>query len=338
MILFGRDLDKDVAVVAEIGVNHEGNVDVASRILAAAAKAGADAVKLQSYTPERYTSASDAERFARVSRVALDIAAHDRLAAEAKAIGIPLFSTPLSEDWVQPIAEFAPAIKIASGDLTFETVIRAAARTGKPVLLSTGCGVVDEIDRAVGWVRDEVGPKALNERLVLLHCVSGYPTPIEQANVRAVPFLKARYGLPVGYSNHVIGSEAVLAAAALGAAVIEVHVTDANLRETSSFRDHRLSFTGPELAALIQSIRGVKSALGDAAKTVQAAEAGNRDAIRKGIVAKHDLAAGVVLTDDDLLYARPATQFLAAERPTLIGRRLLRALRRGEIVPRDAVK
>ncbi|MBM3521124.1 MAG: hypothetical protein FJX63_10250, partial [Alphaproteobacteria bacterium] len=145
MKLFGRDLDTDIAVIAEVGVNHEGNVDVASSLLRAAAEAGADAVKFQSYTPERFISPSDAERFARVTRFGLDEHAHRHLAAEAAELGIAFLSAAISEDWVPLLAELSPAIKIASGDLTFEPVFRAAARTGKPVIISTGCGSAEEV-------------------------------------------------------------------------------------------------------------------------------------------------------------------------------------------------
>ena len=226
MRLFGKDLDREVAIVAEIGVNHEGDVDAALRLVRLAAEAGADAVKFQSYTPERYVSAADPERLARVRKFALDEAAHRRLAAEAAAAADRLFlERPRPKTWSRCSRELAPAIKIASGDLDFEPVIRAAAATGKPVILSTGAGTLDEIDRAVGWVRDEIGGADLAERLVLMQCVSAYPAPIEEASAAAVPFLRARYGVPVGYSNHVIGPEACYAAIALGASTIEVHFT-----------------------------------------------------------------------------------------------------------------
>src|SRR5262245_53736331 len=142
MNLFGCDLNKTVAVIAEIGVNHEGDVDVAARLVEAAARAGAHAVKFQSYTPERFISGADPERFARVTRFGLNEAAHRRLARISSDNGIAFFSSAITEDWVPLIAELGAAIKIASGDLTFEPVISAAAATGKPVILSTGAGTV----------------------------------------------------------------------------------------------------------------------------------------------------------------------------------------------------
>lgn len=334
MHLFGRDLEREVAVVAEIGVNHEGDPAVAEALVRAAAAAGADAVKFQTYTPERFASANDPARLARVTRFRLDEPTHRRLSEVARQSGISLFSTAVTEDVVAFLAELSPAIKIASGDIDFEAVVRAAARSGKPLILSTGNASIEEIDRAVSWCAEELGDR-LQDRLALLHCVSAYPAPIEQANVRSVPFLKARYGLTTGYSNHVLESEAVLAAVALGAQIVEIHVTD---RKTGrEFRDHALSFEPAELAALVRSIARVRASLGEDGKRVQAAEEPLRQLIRKGVVAARDLAAGTVLRDADLMYARPATEFTAAERPQLIGRRLLQDLKRGELIPRAAV-
>ena len=336
MHLFGKNLEEEVAVVAEIGVNHEGDADVAANLIRLAAEAGADAVKLQTYTPERYASASEPGRLARVTRFCLDEAAHRRLAEEAARRGVSFFSTALTEDAVDFLAGLCPVIKIASGDLTFEPTIRAAAATGKPVILSTGLGTVEEIDQAVAWFRDAAGPRGLSERLVLMHCVSAYPTPIEQANVRSIPFLKKCYGLTTGYSNHVLEGEAVLAAVALGAQLIEVHLTD---RKTGrDFRDHALSFEPSDLAALIESIARVRASLGSYGKERQPCELESLLVARKGVVAARDLPVGTLLGDDDLMYARPATEFAAAERVSLIGKTLTMATRRGELIARNAVK
>lgn len=333
MELFGVNLDHDVLVVAEIGVNHEGDELAARRLIELAAGAGAHAVKLQSYTPWRFASAADPERLARITRFGLDEAAHRRLAEHARAVGVPLFSTAVTEDWVPLLAELFPVIKIASGDLTFEPVIRAAARTGRPVILSTGGGTQAEVSAAVGWVQDEVGAAALRERLLVMHCVSAYPTPPEQANLLAIPALAESTGLRIGYSNHVLGADAPRAAIALGACAIEVHITDS--RDGRTFRDHELSLLPGELAALVadaprwRAMRGVKE------KRVMPVEADIIGVIRKGLVAARDLAEGTVLGEDDVAYARPATHLPAAERGTVLGRRLNRALTRGSPLQRD---
>lgn len=336
MKLFGRDLSTEVAVIAEIGVNHEGDPDVALSLLREAARAGADAVKFQSYTPERFASASDPARLQRVRRFALDEATHCRLSDEAAALGVAFFSTAVTEDWVPLLAELGEAIKIASGDLDFAPVIRAAIRTGRKVIISTGAGDVEDVDRAVAWCREEVGAELLPERLAILHCVSAYPAPIEQANLASIPFLSQRYGLPIGWSNHVLGPDAVIAAVALGAQIVEMHFTDR--REGREFRDHALSFEPAEFSAAIKSIRGVRQGLGQAGKTLQPCEADLRWIIRKGVVAACPLVAGTRLTADHLMYARPATEFPSAKLETLIGAVLLKDVAPGELIRRDGLE
>jgi N,N'-diacetyllegionaminate synthase len=335
MKLFGVDLKHDVVVIAEVGVNHEGDVDTAARLVEAAAKAGAHAVKFQSYTADRFISSADPERFARVKRFGLDEAAHRYLAKVAKDCGIVFFSSAITEDWVPLIAELSPAIKIASGDLTYEPVITAAAKTGKSVVLSTGGGTVAEVDQAVGWFKAAAGRPDVSEQLVLLHCVSGYPAPLEQANLRSIPFMAERYHLATGWSNHVIGPSACIAAVALGASVVEVHVTDR--RGGRSFRDHSLSFEPNELAELVVTLRGVRQSLGVAGKEPAACERDMRAAIRKGIVAARDLAVGTKLTPGDLIYARPATEFSSNDLAKLVGQKLTRGISKGMPLSRDAI-
>jgi N,N'-diacetyllegionaminate synthase len=335
MMLFGKDLARELVMVAEIGVNHEGDPEAASKLVALAADAGADAVKLQSYTPDRLVSATDPDRLSRVRRFSLDVAAHRSLAAQAQNRGVQLFSTAASEDVIPLLAELFPVIKIASGDLTFEFVIRAAARTGKLLILSTWCCTLDEIDNAVTWVRDEIGVGTLQERLVLMHCVSAYPAPIEESNLKVIPMLAERYGVPVGYSNHVVGPDACLAAVGVGASVIETHFTDRKSGRT--FRDHALSFEPDEFAALVRTARRMHASLGRPIKSPQASEIVGREAIRKGVVAARDLAAGATLKRDDLMWARPATEFPANFLPQLVGRKLGAAVKAGELIQRSAI-
>lgn len=336
MQLFGKNLERDVAIIAEIGVNHEGDVDKASELLRLAAGAGADAVKFQSYTPERLASADDRERLERVARFAIDEAAHRRLAREAEALGVVFFSSAITEDMVPLIAELSPAIKIASGDIDFEPVIRACAATGLPVLLSTGNAELEEIDQAVEWVRDEIGSAELEDRLVLLQCVSAYPAPADEANVAVISSLRERYGVPVGFSNHVMGPEACYAAIALGACVVEVHFTDQ--KEGRDFRDHQLSFDAGDLADLVKKAPLIRAAVGRAEKRRQPSEAGALKTIRKGVVAARDLAKGTTLKREDLMFSRPATEFGAGEIGDLLGMRLDEPVSRGCVIHRKAVR
>jgi N,N'-diacetyllegionaminate synthase len=335
MILFGKNLNLEVAIVAEIGVNHEGSVDKALELVELAAESGADAVKFQTYSPERFVSSSDPDRLIRVSQFALSAEDFRRLAAAAKEHGVEFFSAPITEDVVDQLNDLCGVFKIASGDLTFEPVIRAVCRTGKPLILSTGLGTVAEIDQAVDWISEEVGQAHLSERLVLMHCVSAYPTPIEEANVMSVPFLAHRYGVTVGYSNHVLGLEASLAALAHGASVIEVHFTD---RKTDrEFRDHELSMEAHELAQLVEMAPRICASLGQFGKVRQPSELPMLDLVRKGIVASRNLSAGSVLGTNDVMYARPAIEFSASEIDKVTGSTLSVDLKYGELIPRSGI-
>ncbi len=328
MRLFGKNLGTDVVIIAEIGVNHEGDVEKASELLRLAAESGADAVKFQSYTPERFIAGDDPVRFSRVSRFQLDEEAHRRLAAEAAELGVRFLSTPVSEDWVPLLATLGSAMKIASGDLTFEPVVRAAAATGLPVILSTGLGTPVEIDRAVQWVLEELPDDvSLAERLVLLHCVAAYPVPLEQANLASIPFLAQRYGVAVGYSNHVIGLDAVFGAIALGASVVEVHFTDC--KTGREFRDHQLSVDADDMRRLVDMAPKLKAAVGRFGKERQAVEEGMAEAFRKGLVAARDLPAGAVIAKGDLMFARPATEFSWNDECRVLGKTLVHDLKRG---------
>jgi len=336
MELFGKDLGSEVAVIAEIGVNHEGAVEKASQLLRLAAESGADAVKFQSYTAERLTSSNDPERLERVSRLALDEAAHRRLAEEATARDIAFISTAVTEDWVPLLAELAPALKIASGDLTFEPLIRTAAATGKPLILSTGLGTIEEVSQAVEWIRAETGMSDLSERLVLLHCVSAYPTPVEEANVLSVPYMAERFSLPVGYSNHVVGIDACLAAVALGACVIETHFTDC--KTGRSFRDHELSVEPDDMRELVERVGRVRASRGRWGKSRQPSELPLLDAVRKGVVAARGLPVGQRLEREDLMFARPATGIPSQDLPQVLGKRLTRPLKAGELLTPDVLE
>lgn len=335
MKLFGKELDHEVAIIAEIGVNHEGNPDKAVELLELAADAGADAVKFQTYTPDRFISSDDPARLARVTRFGLDQETHRRLARVARDKGVTMFSAAISDDVIRFLAEEFPVIKIASGDLTFERMIRQALATGKPVIASTGLGTMDEIRQTVAWAEDEVGKDTVRDRLLLMHCVSAYPTPIEEANVRAVPYIAEQTGLRVGYSNHAIGPAACYGAVALGACMIEVHFTDNKFGR--DFRDHELSCDPDDLKALVETLPRVRASLGSFSKNRQPSEAVVLAAMRKGLVAARDLTAGTVLAEEDLMFARPATEFGTGDLGLVIGKTMTVDKARGKTLLRQDV-
>ena len=330
MLLFGKDLEFETVVVAEIGVNHEGSVDKAVEMIGMAADAKADAVKFQTYDPYRYASTSDMERFERVSRFALSTEDFSILSEEAKNLNIGFFSTPLDESSVEFVASISPVIKIASPDLTFAPTVRASAATGKPLIISTGLGLPDEIDRTLDWVQEEIGDTPLKDRIVLMHCVSAYPTPLNQANLNSIIYLRDRYDVHVGFSDHTIGLNAARASVALGAAVIEKHFTDQNVGR--EFRDHELSANPEDMKILVDEVNQIKSALGRIDKYRSEAELSNIQAVRKGVVASRNLSPGTILSREDLMYARPATDFGSDHMDDIVGRELVQSLMKGNTI------
>ena len=336
MELFGKDLSEDVVIVAEVGVNHEGNINKALELVHMAAESGADAVKFQTYEPFRYASTSDMERFQRVSSFSLSNEDFVLLSKEAESLGIGFFSTPLDESSVQFVSSISPVIKIASPDMNFEPTVRAAASTGKPLIISTGMALPEEIDKTLSWVQDEIGSDVpLNSRVVLLHCASAYPTPIEEINLLSIPYLAERYPVYVGFSDHTIGLDAARASVALGATVIEKHFTDN--KEDRDFRDHELSADPDDLKTLVDDVARTKLALGVKEKTRSVSETPNLIPTRKGVVAASDLPEGKILERNDLMFARPSSEIPAERINELIGKTLKVPLQRGNLVPSDTL-
>jgi N,N'-diacetyllegionaminate synthase len=302
MDLFGRNLDQELCVVAEVGLNHEGSVQKAKEMIISFHQAGADAVKLQSFTLERYCSRIDAARYERLGKFGLSRDAHDELFSWARQLSIPLFSTPLTEDWVTYLAEQSGVVKIASGDSTFLPTIELAADSGALIILSTGATTVEELDITMQHLEHRLGPGTIGERVALMQCVASYPAPDGEANLGAIRFLRKRYKTEVGFSSHFISTDVPIAAVAAGASILEVHVTDSKLNR--DFRDHAISLEAEELQSLIPRLRAIHAASLDTVKTIQPSEGASRAALRKGVVAARNLAAGHVIQAQDIYFAR----------------------------------
>ncbi|WP_421293952.1 pseudaminic acid synthase [Aeromonas veronii] len=316
-------------VIAELSANHNGNLDRALAIMTAAKAAGASAVKLQTYRPDTITLKSDRPEFQIHGGLwdghsLYDLYEwahtpwewHQALFAKGRELGLTVFSSPFDFSAVDLLESLdCPAYKIASFELVDLPLIRYAAQTGKPLIMSTGMANEAEIAAAV-----EMALKHGNGQLALLHCVSGYPAPAAEYNLRAIPMLRERFGIEVGLSDHTLGAATAIAATTLGATLIEKHFT---LARADGGPDCAFSMEPAELTELIASVNTAHAALGVADYQLTASEQGNR-AFRRSLYLVRDIAAGDVLTAAHIKSVRPALGLPPADYDRLIGKRVNR--------------
>lgn len=320
--------EKGVFIIAEAGVNHNGCLDIAKRLIDVAAQAGADAVKFQTFIPEQVV-AKGAERapyqqanmpehresqLDMIRRLALSKEDFYTLKAYCDRTGIMFLSTPFDYYSVDLLDRLeVPVFKIGSGELTNLPFLKYVAAKGRPLILSTGMATLGEVEEALQTLQ-EAGAR----EITLLHCTSNYPAPFEEVNLKAMLTLRQAFGLPVGYSDHTPGMEVAIAAAALGACVIEKHFTlDRNMEGP----DHKASLEPGELAAMVKAIRNVEKALGDGLKRPGPGEKEIIRAARRSLVAAVDIAAGEVITPDKLAVKRPGTGIPPKMWGVVVGRR-----------------
>jgi N,N'-diacetyllegionaminate synthase len=332
MIVGGHDIRERVLVVAEIGNNHEGDVGRAREMVSAAAAAGAHAVKFQTLRAEQLVGVSNPARLAQLRGYELSFDEFESLAEQAGEEGILFMSTPLDLESLALVERIGAAVKIASGDNDFVPLLRRAARGSLPLIISSGVSDLAAMERTVAVVREE-RPEG---GLALLHAVSAYPTPPEQANLRAIGALAERFGAPVGYSDHTLGIDAAVLSVALGARIIEKHFTLAGI--VSDFRDHALSAKPDEMAELVRRVAEAEALLGTGEIGIADAESANARAIRRSIVAGADLPAGHVLSEDDLAWVRPGEGMRPGEEAVLVGRALRRDVAAFEALTADDVE
>jgi len=325
-----------VFVIAEAGVNHNGDVERAHQLIDIASQAGADAVKFQTFSAERLagidapkaayqyqTTDTNESQFEMLRKLELSHPAHKELISHCREAGIEFISTPFDET----SADFLESLdvrffKLPSPDITNLPFLAHVARKKKPMVVSTGTACIGEVEAAVGAIQREG-----NNDIVLLHCLSSYPAPVDQVNLRAITTMKQAFGLPVGYSDHTVGIEVSLAAVALGACVIEKHfTTDKSLPGP----DHRASLDPGELASLVSGVRLVQQALGHGRKEPAPSEKDTIVTMRKSLVAAVPIAAGVRLTAAHLTARRPGTGISPARLPEIIGRTARVEIRSGE--------
>jgi N-acetylneuraminate synthase len=347
--------DARVFVIAEAGVNHNGSMETARRLVDVAADAGADAVKFQTFQAkhlvtraapkaeyQKATTASSESQFDMLRALELSAADHETLAAHAKSRKIAFLSTPFDAESLRFLTQGLgmTTVKVSSGDITNAPFLLDIALEARDVIVSTGMSTLSDIEAALGVLafgftrgRDAqpgraafqaafaspAGRTALEERVTVLHCTTEYPAPVDEVNLRAMRTIATAFGVRVGYSDHTRGIHIPVAAAALGARVIEKHFT---LDRALPGPDHKASLEPAELRDMVAAIREVERAMGDGIKRPTPSELGNRDVARKSLVAARALAAGEGF---DITCKRPGTGVSPFEYWTLKARKAARA-------------
>ncbi|MDD2867472.1 N-acetylneuraminate synthase [Neomegalonema sp.] len=333
-----REIGEDAPcyVIAEAGVNHNGDMDLALRLIDAAAEAGADAVKFQTFQVREIVSAEarkaayqarntgqDGGQMEMLRALELSFPQFEKLAAHCRDRDIAFMSTAFDAGSLDFVASLdPPALKWPSGEIDNIPFLRKAARLGRPVILSTGMAGLGEIERALREL-DAGGCPGV----VVLHCTSNYPAAAADLNLKAIPAIRQAFGRQVGYSDHSLGVAAALAARALGMCVLEKHYT---LDRGMEGPDHAASLEPGELKRLIEELRFVEAALGDGVKSPRAAELNTRAVARRGLRLRRAMAAGEAVAEADLAALRPATGISPAMIDEVVGRRLARDLAEGE--------
>ena len=315
-----------VFVIAEAGVNHNGELDLALQLVEAAANADADAVKFQTFVAEsvltaaaekadyqKTTTGEQESQLEMVKRLELSFEDFRKLKNYCDSRGIMFLSTPFDVASVDFLDDLSVAgFKISSGDLTNYPLLRHVAAKRRPVILSTGMSDMNEVGEALDVLRS-----AGNEHVILLQCVTNYPAAVEDVNLKAMLTMQSTFDVNVGYSDHTLGIDIPLAAVALGACVVEKHFT---LDKNATGPDHRASLEPDEFRAMVEGIRRVEAALGTGIKTPAASETSNASVARRSIVAARDISRGMTITSEEIAFKRPGTGLPPKMADSVLGR------------------
>lgn len=316
-------------IIAEAGVNHNGSIELAKQLIDAAAEAGVDYIKFQTFKTEnlvsrqavkaeyqkRNTGETDDSQFSMLKKLELSPEQHWELMEYCRQKKVRFFSTAFDLESIGLLSELGLEMwKIPSGEITNYPYLKKIARQGKPVILSTGMSDLQDIANAME-VLEKYG--VICEQITVLHCNTEYPTPFADVNLRAMETIREQLGVKVGYSDHTVGIEVPIAAVALGATVIEKHFT---LSRTLEGPDHKASLEPGELKAMVSAIRNIEVALGDKDKKVTASEAKNKAVARKSIVAARNIKAGELFTEENISVKRPGNGISPMEWENVLGR------------------
>lgn len=326
-----------VYIIAEAGVNHNGSFDLACKLVDAANAAGADCIKFQTFKAEKLVSHSaqkaeyqkkntdEGSQQDMLKKLELSYEEFTKLKAYCDRVGIAFLSTPFDPDSIQFLNTIdMPFWKIPSGEVTNYPYLVTLAKTGKPIVMSTGMCTIEEIREAVAVLKANGA-----EDIKLLHCNTEYPTPFSDVNLRAMEHIRREFDLPVGYSDHTRGIEVPIAATALGAQIVEKHFT---LDKNMEGPDHKASLEPAELAQMVTAIRNIEQALGNGVKEPSASEIKNKPIARKSIIAQKAIKKGELLTPDNLTVKRPGEGVSPMLWESVIGTRAVRDFAADELI------
>lgn len=357
-----------VLIIAEAGVNHNGSDELALQLVEAAADAGADVVKFQTFRAKKLVTksaqmadyqkantGSDTSQFEMLSRLELSHDTHLKLLRRCNELGVEFLSTAFDEESLQFLVSEVglKRLKLPSGEITNAPLVLAHAQTGLHIVVSTGMATLSEIELALGVIAygymlhsglsmgrpckaafneaycSSDGRRLLEEKVTLLHCTTEYPAPLNEVNLRAMRTLNEAFSLPVGYSDHTQGIEIPVAATALGACIIEKHFT---LNKSMEGPDHKASLEPSELKAMIEGIRNVTLAMGNGVKSPTLSEVRNKNIARKSLVASRSIAKGESFSYDNLVVMRPGSGMSPYEFWEVLGKPAPQVFAEGEII------
>lgn len=333
-------------IIAEAGVNHNGDAGLAMRLVETAAASGADAVKFQTFSADRLTrrgaqkaeyqkkSTGDGDQYDMLKALEMSEELHQKLVARSHELGIEFMSTAFDEGSLDLLVELGiRRIKVPSGEITNTPFLRYMARKNLPLIVSTGMANLEEVQQAVVVIADERAVMGMGRKLddivTILHCTSNYPAAASDVNLNAMLTMGRETGLPIGYSDHTLGGAVSTAAVALGARVIEKHFT---LDKTLPGPDHGASLDPEELGGMVRAIREIEVAMGDGVKAPTASELPVRQLVRRSVTAARDIAAGGTLAAADLILLRPGDGIAPADIDAVPGRRAARDIKAGETI------
>lgn len=328
-----------VFIIAEAGVNHNGDIEIARKLIDAAAEAGADAVKFQTFKADslvrkdagkalyqqKNAANKEESQYEMLKKLELSGEMHKQLMDYCTQRRIMFLSTPFDIDSIRMLSDYGVTIlKVPSGEITNYPYLVEVGKTGKPVLLSTGMSNINEVQDAVNVLKENG-----SSQITVLHCNTEYPTPMQDVNLRAICMIKEKIGLPVGYSDHTLGIEVPVAAVALGATVIEKHFT---LDRNMDGPDHKASLEASELRTMVSAIRNIEQALGNGIKEPTFSELPNREVVRKSIVAKCKILEGELYTTENITTKRPGNGLSPMRWHDVIGKRANRNYDEDEMI------